>query len=229
MRSKFPKKEILNTSFQLLSITNNIQVTATKIVPNVNVWFHLDFKFALIFLLFWTLAMWNNGSLKPNLPISYRFQNACLSFLLVFNSSFGIHQFVLCAFHPSLILKYLYVQSGFFSPLLNLLIIFLSMLSDFLDFFIGFEMAQQRRRARILVLRFVPTIAIIQIIDVLRAVSTHAEFRYRVFDAIFTLLIFLGFYFWLYCFCRNKQTENLMSRVVLGYASFVKLKKSKKE
>jgi hypothetical protein len=80
-------------------------------------------------------------------------------------------------------------------------------------------MAQPRRKARILVLRFVPYIAIIQIVDIFRVVSTQAEFRYRTFGATFTVLIFFEFYFWLYCFCRNKRTENFMSNVVLNYVS----------
>ena len=120
-------------------------------------------------------------------------------------------------FHPSVIQKYFYVQSGIFPPLATLVTMILVLCASIMELSIGFDMAQQKRKGRVLALRIIPYLAAVAVLDVARIVSArsitepnHSKF---IFGAFLAILLPVGFYVWLYCFCRSRQAEELMTNV----------------
>jgi hypothetical protein len=97
-----------------------------------------------------------------------------------------------------------------------LLVRIFSICADFLMAFIGFDMIRQRRRARILALKFIPFLAIIGILHTGMGISTGGLAHPTLVKVIVPLFMALraGFYLWLYRFFRNKNTEGLMTVVV---------------
>jgi len=174
-------------------------------------WSGKNYSTTLIFLFFWATTMWKNGGLKSELPVSYRIQNVCLSFWLVFSASFNVKLILWCIFHPGLVPKYFYVQSGVLPPAITLAILILSFGATYLDIQIGFLMAQQKQRARTLALRFIPYLLLIEILDAMRVLSSHAEANPELFKfaAPFMILFISAFYFWLFRFFRTEKTEVL--------------------
>ena len=84
-----------------------------------------------------------------------------------------------------------------------------------MQFNIGFDMARQRRRSRELIIRFIPLFILVDILDVVRCIPFIHESRTIIIGEIIMVifLIYSGYYAWLYLFCTNKQTENLMKNV----------------
>src|SRR5271154_1180279 len=101
-----------------------------------------------IFLVLWGITIWRYGLFRANLPISYRIQASCLSFLLIFNSAFGIYFFIWSLFHPNLLIEHFYIQMGIFPPLGTLFVIIFSTGAGLFKAKIGFDIAKQRRKAR---------------------------------------------------------------------------------
>jgi hypothetical protein len=169
----------------------------------------------IIMIFFWGVAILKYGSLKSQLPVSYRVQNTLLSLYLVFSASFGWNLLLLFIFHSDVFQKYVYVQSGALSPSVTLLIVVLFMCASLLGMVIGFGMAQQKRKARILALRVIPYLAVIDVLDTIRSLSVRAEAQpdHIRLIGLFILLQTVGFYVWLYCFCRSRRTEELMANV----------------
>ena len=77
--------------------------------------------------------------------------------------------------------------------------------AGFFKALIGFDIAKQRRKARILAVRLLPFLAIA---DVLNAVVGGWNLATAVW-----ILLYAAFYFWLYRFCIDKKTEELMNNV----------------
>lgn len=171
-------------------------------------------KFAILILpLFGLYVILRHCYLRTDLPFSYRAQNSCLAFCLIFSSAFGINLFIWGLFHPSRIYGHLYAQSWVFPPMAALLMRMLSICADFLMVVIGFEMVRQRRRARSLANKSIPFIAIIGIMGTGMDVSTRGlthPVLVKVMIPVFVVLK-LGFYFWAFRFFRDKQTEELMN------------------
>jgi hypothetical protein len=158
----------------------------------------------VIFLFFWAVAMWRNGGLESHLPVSYRVQNGFLSFCLVFYGSLRADFIFWSAFHPNLISKVFYVQSGIFPRLVISLILALGICATVLEINIGFLMAQQRQKARTLALRFIPFLAAIEILDSVRVLSVHAESKPEIVKIAgpIMILFIVGFYSWIYIFAE---------------------------
>jgi hypothetical protein len=158
----------------------------------------------VIFLFFWAVAMWRNGGLESHLPVSYRIQNVFLSFCLVFYGSLRADFIFWSAFHPNLISKVFYVQSGIFPRLVISLILALGICVTVLEINIGFLMAQQRQKARTLALRFIPFLAAIEILDSVRVLSVHAESKPEIVKIAgpIMILFIVGFYSWIYIFAE---------------------------
>lgn len=169
-----------------------------------------------IFLVFGGYAILRHCYFKTNLPATYRTQNSCLAFFLIFGSAFGINFLIWSLIHPSQIPDLFYVQSGIFPPLVALLVRVLSIFACFLMAVIGFDMVQQRRRARTLAIRFIPFIAIIGIIGTGMDVSARGLKHPILVEVVPPILMVLkvAIYFWMYRFFRDKKTEELMSRDV---------------
>ena len=169
-----------------------------------------------IFLIFGGYAILRHCYLRTDLPTSYRIQNSCLALFLVFGSAFGINFFIWTLFHPSQIPDRFYVQSGIFPPLVTLLVRVFSIVADFLMAVIGLEMVRQRRRARILAIKFIPFIAIIGILGTSMDVSARGLKHSILIEVVPPILMVLkaAIYLWMYRFFRDKKTEELMSHDV---------------
>jgi hypothetical protein len=167
----------------------------------------------IVFLALWGTAIWRHGLFKADLPTSYRIQTGCLSLLLICSSAAGIRFFIWSLFHPNLLSERYYVQMGVFPPLVTLLVIMLSTGAGFFKLFIGFDIVKQRRRARTLAARCIPFLAAADILNVAvwDSGSAMAHPMHHLIASI-DILLHVGFYFWLYRFCRDSRTEQLMTR-----------------
>jgi len=171
----------------------------------------------VIFIFCWAAAMFRCGSFKAHLPVSYRLQNALLSLFLIFSASYGVDLILTAIFHPGIIQKYFYFQSGIFPPLATLATMILVLCASVVELVIGFDMAQQKRKGRVLALRIIPYLAAVTVLDVARIVSarsiTEPNRSNFILGAFLAILLPVCFYVWLYCFCRSRQAEELMTNV----------------
>lgn len=151
------------------------------------------------------------------MPLTYRVQNLILSCLLVLGASFGVNLLLDVIVHPSLFGRVFFVQSGVFPPLAAFVDRVLVISASWMQFFIGFDMLRQRRRARVLVLRFIPLFIAIDAFEAVRAISSYDESTPGhagiVIQSVIITLTTAGFYVWLYLFCRSRQAEELMTNV----------------
>lgn len=164
---------------------------------------------AIFLLLGWLWTLLGHGSYRATLPLSYRIQNIVLSFLLVASASTDLWGFWWRVFHADLLPAF-FTRESVFHPVAGIIIAVLSVCAAHLEVFIGYWMAQQRRRARRFVTSAMPYLLAVQILSGIR---TSAKFRPEV--ASIGLFVFvpmvIGFYVWLYLFCKSKQTEELMT------------------
>jgi len=167
----------------------------------------------LVFLLLWGIAIWRGGLLKSALPVSYRLQAICLSFLLVCSSVSGIDFFIWSLFHPSLFTQRFYVSIGFFPPAVSATVVIFFTGMGFFKAFVGFGLARQKRDARTLALRAIPFLIIADLLSTMTWFFDNAVYHSMnaKLTTIILVVLFLALYFWLFQFCKNKKTEDLMN------------------
>ena len=169
----------------------------------------------IIFILWWAIAVLRYGGLKSHLPVSFRIQNTLLSLYLVLSASAGVDLLISVIVHPSAFQTLFYFQSGVYSPPVTMLVRALVAFASFVELFIAFDMVQQRRKARLLALRLIPYLILIQILDDIRVVSSYPESSDAklMFAAFVVILMTVAPFGWLYYFCRSKHAEELMTNV----------------
>jgi hypothetical protein len=146
---------------------------------------------AIIFTLWWAVAVLRYGSLKSNLPVSFRIQNTLLSLYLVLSAFAGVDLLIRVIIHPSTFQTLFYFQSGVCLPPMTMLVRALVVFASFVELFIAFNMVQQRLKARLLALRLIPYLVLIQILDDIRVVTSHPESSHDklAFAGVFVVLM----------------------------------------
>ena len=167
------------------------------------------FPFTVVALVAWLVTLLSHGSYRDTLPLSYRVQNICLSFFLVFFSSIGIFSFWWRVFHPEQLPAF-FMRESLFPPVIGLVVVVLSVCAAHVEMLIGFWMAQQKRRARTLTRAVMPYLLVIEILSCIR---TSAWFRPEVvrlgLQSFVPVEVVL--FVWIYLFCGSKQAEELMT------------------
>jgi hypothetical protein len=162
-----------------------------------------------IVLLIWFATLVNRGSFRRTLPLSYRVQNICLSFLLLFFASFDIYSFWWSVLHPSFLQQY-FMPTSFFSPPVTFVIVGLSVCGAHLEWVISHWMARQKKQARNLAASFAPYLCALTVV---RAIQSCEGRHHVAFGLIVITLFSVVLYGWLYLFCRSRQTEQFMTNV----------------
>lgn len=163
-------------------------------------------------LVIWFETLRRRGGFSSSLPLSYRIQNICLSFLLVFPNTVVLFGFWWRVLHPTFLADYFYVQSGAFPPFATLLTVALSVCASHVALRIGFLLAKQKKKGRILAVVATPYILGIQIIDSVRMFTSYEQ-KVDLLLVVFSSAFFVCLLLWLYRFSKNEQTALLMNDV----------------
>lgn len=147
---------------------------------------------ALVLLLGCLWTLFGNGSYRSTLPLSYRIQNIMLSFLLIVWASSDLWNIWWRVFHPDRLSDF-FSDEDFFPKYLGLAIFVLWVCATHLNAAIGFWMAQQKKRARTVVVAAMPYLVVVQILDGIR---TSSRFRPEVASVgiMFFVPLLAGFY-----------------------------------
>jgi hypothetical protein len=178
---------------------------------------HLSFgvkttTFLIITGLVWFVVLFRFGVLTAKLPGGYRLPLIALSFLLVWGGASQAPLLIRSIFHPSLFFTGFYVRSGVFPPVASLVVTALGCAAGCVEYYIGFQLAQQKKAAYLWGTRATPALFIVVTFYYLLRLQPYLHGSVGDYYSCVCGTLLLGAQFlWLYRFCNNHRNQQLLN------------------